>query len=232
MARSTRAPLIEATGGLERVDPGRPVAALDGGPGAGHSALVADIRIASHDEAKALLQGTGLSGAADSGGGRATIAALLDRLPTPPPSSADRALRTPGVGEADLDCVLFTESVGVRRLLGVGDVHKAGESAGRESAMGLDLPVHCLVAAPPAALPTRVRRTLPPATGPGREEPGLQLGALLKTTIKSYDQWWLVPAGTALLMVVLGLMAGARLTARRRRATNKVSNKASNSRRL
>ena len=226
LARPTTAPLIDATGGSEKVDAGRPMVPLVAGPGAAQATLVADMRIATHDEVKALLPGTGLSGAADSGGVRSTIAALLDRLPTTTTSSAEPALRIHRVGETDSDCVLYAESAGLRRLLGVGEVHKAGESAGRESAMGLDLPVHCLVAAPPAAFPARIKPALPPAPGQGPDQTSLPLWPLIKATIKSYDEWWLAPVGTALLMV-LGLVVVARVSARQR-----AGQKTSKSRRL
>ena len=216
MARSERAPLIDATGGLERVDDGRPVPMPVTGPGAKQAALAADMRIASHDEAKALLQGSGLSEGSDAGAGRATIAGLLDRLLIPRPASASPASHPHGVGTAELDCALFTGSVGVRRLLGATEVHKAGESAGRESAMGLDLPIHCLAAAPYAALPAVAKRALPPAADQSVRGAGLQLGRMFDTWIKPRSRWWLALAGAAALMVMFGLAVGARAIARRR----------------
>lgn len=221
MARSVSAPLIDVTGGLERVDAGLP-AQPPTGPGAANAALVADMRIATHDEAKALLQRNGLSGEADAGAGRSTIAALLGRLPTSMPSAADQTQRSRAIGESALDCALFGDSVGVRRLLGAGDSHKVGESAGRESAMGLDLPVHCLATAPHAALPAVVRRVLPSVPDQGLETFGIQLGPMIEATIKPYSRWLMALAGTALVLVIVGLAAGSLArTSRRGRTTTK-----------
>ena len=219
MARSAPAPLIDATGGQERVDAGLPVPAVVTGPAAAHAALVADMRIATHDEAKALLQGNGLSGGAEAGAGRNTIAALLSRLPTLMPSSADQTPRSRAIGEVALDCALFGDSAGVRRLLGAGDSYKAGESAGRESAMGLDLPIHCLAAAPHAALPAVVKRALPPVQDQGPETFGIQLGPMIEASIKPYSRWLMALAGTALVVVIVGLAAAVRSRASRRART-------------
>lgn len=219
MARSAPAPLIDATGGLARVDAGLPVQALVTGPGAAHAALVADMRIATYDEAKVLLQGDGLSGGADAGAGRATIAALLGRLPALMPSSADHTPRSRVIGEVALDCALFGDSADVRRLLDVGDAHKAGESAGRESAMGLDLPIHCLATAPQAALPAVARRVLPSVPDQGLETFGIQLGPMIEASIKPYSRWLMAMAGTALVVVIVGLTAGVRARASRRART-------------
>jgi len=219
MARSVSAPLIDATGGLERVDAGLPAQAPVTGPGAANAALVADMRIATHDEAKALLQRNGLSGEADAGAGRSTIAALLGRLPTSMPSAANQTPRSRAIGESALDCALFGDSVGVRRLLGVGDSHKVGESAGGESAMGLDLPIHCLATAPHAALPAVIRRVSPPVPDQGLETFGIQLGPMIEASIKPYSRWLMALAGTALVLVIVGLAAGALARTSRRGRT-------------
>ena len=73
--------LMDAAGGLERLGVGRPAQVPAGGPAAAHvasvSAMVSEMRIATHEEAQALLQGSALPGGADSGADTATLSVTL-----------------------------------------------------------------------------------------------------------------------------------------------------------
>lgn len=139
LAPAQRSLQIDAPVVLERLDIGPPAAAPAGGSAAMPAAIVADMRIATHAEARALLQGSSLPGGTDAGGGTATLSALLDRLSVSMPSASERtAQRSDGAG---LDCALFADGVRVRRVLGASDPRKPGEMAGPASAMELDVPM-------------------------------------------------------------------------------------------
>ena len=225
MAPAVRAPLIDARGGLARLDAGQPAQpghVLAAGPGAARAAIVADMRIATHAEAQALLQGGGLLAGADAGADTATLSALLDRLRTTLPSPARLTPRMHGTANAvnavngDLDCALFAESVRVRRLLGAGDVHKPAESAGPASAMGLDVPIRCLAAVTRAESPAPARPAPPAAADRFAQSAGLLRKPAIETWVRAYSDWLVMLAASAGLTSVLGLAVRARA---RERAT-------------
>lgn len=221
LAPAARAPLIDASGGLERLDAGPSVQALAAGPGATRAAIVADMRIATHAEAQALLQGGGLLGGADAGAGTATLSALLDRLRTTLPSPTRLTPQMHGSETAvntDLDCALFAESVRLRRLLGASDAHKPAESAGPASAMGLDVPIRCLAAVTRAesqartgpAVPTAADRATDRAADRSAESAGVLRKPAVEAWLRAHSDWLLMLAASAVLTAVLGLAARAR----------------------
>lgn len=213
-AQLVNAPLVDAPGGLER---------LDAGPGATRTAIVAEMRIATHAEAQALMQGGGLLGGADAGAGAATatLSALLDRLRTNPPSPTGLTPKVHGTAaavNAELDCALFAESVRVRRLLGASDAHKPAESAGPASAMWLDVPIRCLAAMPraespapaPQAVPMAATRAADLAPYSADDSTSLLRGPTVAAWLKAHSDWLVMVAATAVLAGVLGLAALAR----------------------
>ena len=217
-AQLVNAPLVDAPGGLER---------LDAGPGATRTAIVAEMRIATHAEAQALMQGGGLLGGADAGAGAATatLSALLDRLRTNPPSPTGLTPKVHGTAaavNAELDCALFAESVRVRRLLGASDAHKPAESAGPASAMWLDVPIRCLAAMPraespapaPQAVPTAANRAATRAADlapySADDSTSLLRGPTVAAWLKAHSDWLVMLAAIAVLAGVLGLAALAR----------------------
>lgn len=206
MAPAARAPLVDAPGGLER---------LDAGPGATRAAIVDSMRIATHAEAQALMQGGGLLGGADAGAGAgtATLSALLDRLRTTLPQPTGLISKIHGTAEAanaELDCALFAENVRVRRLLGASDAHKPSESAGPASAMGLDVPIRCLTAVRRAESPARAPQAVPAAADRVEEGAGLLRKPATLAWLRAHSDWLLMLAASAVLTAVLGLAARAR----------------------
>lgn len=216
MAPAARAPLTDAPGGLEQLDAGQPAPpghVLATGPGTTRAAIVADMRIATHAEAQALLQGGGLPGSADAGAGTATLSALLDRLRTTLPSPVRITPKMHGSGEAvnaDLDCALFAQSVRVLRLLGGSEVRKPAESSGPASAMWLDVPIRCLATVPHAAAPAPARQAVPAAADKATEGAGLQRGPATLAWVRAHSDWLVILAASAVLTGVLGLAARAR----------------------
>lgn len=216
MAPAARAPLIDAPGGLEQLDAGQPAPPghlLAASPGTTRAAIVADMRIATHAEAQALLQGGGLPGSADAGAATATLSALLDHLRTtlPSPTSVTPRMHgTAGAVNADLDCALFAHSVRVLRLLGASDVRKPAESAGPASAMWLDVPIRCLATVPRVESPAPVRLAVPAAADRATEGTGLQRGPATLAWVRAHSDWLVILAASVVLTGVLGLAARAR----------------------
>ena len=215
MAPAARTLLIDAPGGLERLDAAQPGQTLSADPGTARATIVADMRIATHAEVQALLQGGVLPGGVDAGAGTgtATLSALLDRLRTTLPSPVGLTSKMNGFTEAvntDLDCALFAESVRVRRLLGARDVHKPAESAGPASAMGLDVPIRCLAAVTRAESPAPARQMLPAAADQNAAGAGLQPGPAALAWVRAHSDWLVMLAASAVLTGVLGLAARVR----------------------
>ena len=178
-------------------------------PGVGrtaHAAMVSEMRIATHEEARALLQGSVLPG--DVGAGTATLSALLDRLSATMPSSAVLAPELHGVAGADLDCALFAEDVRVRRLLGAGYPHMPGEDVGPESAVALDIPIRCIAKVSRTPSPSPGRQSLQPASDQGTEDSGVRHWQT--AWVRSEGVWWMAFAGSAVVLVGFGLVARVR----------------------
>ncbi len=205
---------IDAPGDLERLDGAQPAPPTAGGPVPAHAALVADMRIATHDEARALVQGGHLPGGADKGGGSATLSALLDRLSARLPSSAGLAQQRPDAAAADLDCALFAESVRVRRLLGTRDVHKPGESAGPSSAMWLDVPIRCLATVPNAALPARGRKAIQPAADEGVYTSSTSGWQRMMAWARPVGSGWAALAASSVALALIGIVVRTRTRTR------------------
>lgn len=215
LAPAQRAPQIDAPVELERLGPGQPAPVSAGVLAATPAAIVADMRIATHAEARALLQSGNLPGGTDAGGGTATLAALLDRLSVSMPSSADRTAQRPDGAGAGLDCALFADGIKLRRLLGTSDPHKPGESAGPASAMGLDVPIRCLATLPRVAAPAPGRLAFQPAADQARESSGGQLRPMIETRTTANGMGLAALAGSTLALVAFGLAARARIRVKR-----------------
>lgn len=212
LAPAQHALQIDAPADLERLGMGQPAPAS--GSASGPAAIVADMRIATQAEARALLQGGSLPGGTDSGGGTATLSALLDRLSVSMPSSADLAAPGPAGAGAGLDCALFADGVRVRRLLGASDPHKPGESAGSTSAMGLDVPIRCLATVSRLAAPAPGKESIQPVSDPTREVSGGPFRPRIEDWVTANSTGLTALAGSTLVLVALvafGLAARARI---------------------
>ena len=212
---------MDAAGALERLGAGRPAQMPDGGPAAARaarvSALLSEMRIATHEEAQALLRDSALPGRADFGAGTATLSALLDRLGAPTPPSTAVMPRPQGVAGADLDCALFAENVRVRRLLGAHESPKPGDGVEPASAMVLDVPIRCIAQLARMAPAPADRRAGRPVLDQASQATGPPPWPALGSWLNADSAWWMALAGSAVGLAVFGLVARA-LTQTRARA--------------
>lgn len=201
---------MDAAGGLERLGVGRPAQLPVGGPAAAHAAMVSDMRIATHEEAQALLQGSVLPGGADIGAGTATLSALLDRLSATMPSAAVLRPQPQGVAGAYLDCALFAEDLRVQRLLGANDSRKSVDGVGPRSAVELDVPIRCMARLARTAPTSTDRQAVQPVLDQGTKATSLHSWQSLGLWLNPDGTWLMAFAGSAVAVAVFGLVARAR----------------------
>ena len=212
MTPSESSPLVDAPTALERLGTGAIQRPDRLGQRPANSGVAAEMHVATRQEARAFMQDPGASD-----GAGILISALLDRLREPMVRPA-LAPAIVGIEQTDLDCALFEHGLRVRQVLGARRDTVPGEGGTRSGAVGLDVPIRCLAAAPrPTSLPPRLQALVAQADASSMPMDSRSPGANAPSSWP-VDQWISTSSGAALL--VLGVTVWI-ATVRKRRAARK-----------
>src|SRR5262249_36936335 len=146
MAPKEQTILLEAPSRLEGLDSGRSDPGSPGQEAAKSIANAADMRIATREELRAILNGTSSTGAMDRDGLTPDIATLLGRQYEWGGTHAELGSGAGDAAESMLDCYLFIPKAGVRQSLRANGIISPSDGSRWGNATQFDMPIRCITA--------------------------------------------------------------------------------------